>query len=58
MPFFMNHSPIIVNYRFGESVRLFADLDKGTPTHDTKYHTLSKIKCQTLFTNRSIFHFS
>lgn len=54
----MNQSSIIGNCRHGESVRAFADLDKGTPTHHTKYHTLSKKNCQTLLTGDFIFGFS
>lgn len=53
----MNQSSIMGNCRHGESVRAFADLDKGTPTHHTKYHTLSKKNCQTLLTGDFIFGF-
>lgn len=38
-------------------MRAFADLDKGTPTHYIKYHTLSKKNCQTLLTSDFIFRF-
>ena len=35
----------------------FVDLDKGTPTHHTKYHTLSKKDCQTVLTDDFYFSF-
>ena len=55
----MNQSSIMRNFRYGEFVRAFADLDKGIPTYYIHYHTLSKKNCQTLLTTGAfIFRFS